>query len=272
MRRPSLLYLPLALFLAWPSVGRAQSPDLPTPSASANDRAQALYLEGMTLYRSGKYRSAVGRFREAFGLVPDPRLMYNIGRSYEAVGDLDTAERWYRRCAEDAETKPALQQKARRRIRIVERARRRSALAPPDAAPPAPMQVEAAPPPSDSGALTTSKWLTGALGLGVLGGGAALFTLGLLDESDLDDSRTDPGTVSSRTRVDAADLAAQAEDKQLAGIIMLGAGAALAVTSMILFIVDADDDTDDAGLDESGLGVSVVPYNDGGGVWLTTSF
>ncbi|MEL7368671.1 MAG: hypothetical protein AAFN74_07160 [Myxococcota bacterium] len=281
MRLIFLLTLGIAVATPWRAEAQATPPPgAPSAPTTTADRAQALYLEGMTLYRAGKYRSAVGRFEKAYRLVPDPRLMYNIGRSYEALGNLSIANRWFLRTVDDPQTTTALRQKATKRIRMIERARQRSAQAPSDAA-----QLVA--PAKDSGvsAMGTTKWLSGVAGLGLLGTGAAFLTLGLLDESELDDARTASGQVSTLTRQEAADLAGRAEDRQLMGTIMLGAGAALAITSVVLFLVDGDDDDEATALfgpssgrsserssERSSFAVSIGPYGDGGGVQLFTAF
>ena len=239
--------------------------------------AQALYLEGMDLYRTGKYRAAIERFEEAHRKVPSPTLLYNVGRSYEALGETDEAMRQYLRCASSAKASEKLKQKAIRRVQIIENARRRSAAAPPDPAPkplttPPVTVSQASPGPSFVG---TSKWISMGLSLGLLGGGGTLLYLGLSDESELDDARTAAGQVSSLTRTEAQDLAGRAEDRKLTGMILVGAGAAMAVTSLIMFLVDGDDAEASARRDESasdGISFSATPLPDGAIVGLSTGF
>ena len=223
----------------------AWSPEILAQSYSA-ERAQQLYLEGMSLYKGGKYLAAAGRFEEAYRLFADPRLIYNIARSYEATGELLQAMRDYLRCVDDPTTTKELRQKALRRVRLIETARRQSeAVAPepprplPSVAPSSPAVVGQPEQGSTPAWIGTAKWIGGALGIGLLGGGGVLMALGLADESELDDARTAGGQVSSLTRAEAADLVSRAESKQTSGAILLGAGAVFTVAAAVLFAMDA---------------------------------
>ena len=257
-------------------VGAGAPATAQTAETGPAERAQAIYLEAMTLYRSGKYRSAAQRFEDAYRLFPDARLMYNIGRANEATGDTATAMQWFLRTAEDPKTSPELRQKAIKRLRVIEEARARSAAVPPESAA-SPLVVQASADSGGTSALGVSKWLTGGLGLGLLGGGAALFLLGLADEAEIDDARTNDGSVSTLTRLEAVDLSDRAEFRKTTGIILGSAGAALALTSIILFLADGGDDDGRAGAgpsvnDDSRTSVSIVPLDGGGAVWLDQRF
>ncbi len=243
------------------------------------EQAQAIYLEAMTLYRAGKYRTAAKRFEKAYRLFPDSRLLYNIGRSHEATGNASTALKWYLRCAEHPKTNDDLRQKAVRRLRFIEQARARSAAAPPEPSAASTLVVQGRAESNDGPSVTTvSKWVTGGLGLGLLGGGAAMLVLGLADESELDDARTGNGSVSTLTRTQAVELADRAEFRKNTGLILAGTGAAMAIASMILFIADGGDDDDSTASNSAAsnggasTAVSFVPLDGGGAVWLGRSF
>ena len=247
---------------------------------SEAERAQELYLEGMTLYRAGKYRLAVGRFDEAYRLLRDPRLIYNMARSYEATGNIAAATPRYLQCIEDPATDDELRQKALKRLRLIESTRAQgTAMAANIRDPLNPSVTRAHGPPDRSGWLGVSKWLVGGLGLGLLGGGAALWGLGRGDVAELNESRTPEGQVSTLSRVQAAELAANAEKRQTAGLVLIGAGAAAAVTSVILFVLDGKAGAARVG-DHRAKGASgahrgeltVVPSKDGGALVFTETF
>ena len=259
----------LAVFVAGPSGATAQQGESGR-QATLVERAQALYLEGMDLYRAGKYQAAIARFQDAYGHVQSPKLVYNIARSYEAFGRVDEAMKRYLRCAGDPKASETLRQKALRRIRMIERARRRSAAAPQDPTLSPPMTVQATVPPNEGPTfLSISKWVGTSASLGLLGAGAAFVYLGFADEAELDDARTADGQVSSLTRTEAQALADQAEERKLLGTIMLGAGGALAVTSLILFLVDGEESEEDVSNDTT---VTWTPIPQGGLVGVSTRF
>jgi hypothetical protein len=74
----SLLVVAIALLIA-PSV-RAQSDD-------AKKQAQALQVEGVRLMQKGDNRAALAKFNEAFALVQSPKIMFNMGKAYRALGN-----------------------------------------------------------------------------------------------------------------------------------------------------------------------------------------
>jgi len=76
----------LAAFLALPGVaGAADPPD--APSAEPAAAARAAYRRGADLYKAGKYREAIAQFEAADRLKPSPALQFNIGQSWERLGD-----------------------------------------------------------------------------------------------------------------------------------------------------------------------------------------
>lgn len=71
-------------------------PDLGEPEAVAKARAQLLFEKGVTAYREGRFYDAVDIFIETNRLYPDPKLSYNVGKSFEGMGNQADALRYYR--------------------------------------------------------------------------------------------------------------------------------------------------------------------------------
>ncbi len=59
---------------------RAQSDDV-------KKQAQALQVEGVRLLQKGDNRGALTKFNEAFALVQSPKIMFNMGKAYRALGN-----------------------------------------------------------------------------------------------------------------------------------------------------------------------------------------
>src|SRR3954471_13225447 len=68
--------------------------------ADAKDRDKALRLfeDSNKAYKSGKFEDAAELLRQAYGLYPEPLLLYNLGRAQEGLGDpqgaIDSYERY----------------------------------------------------------------------------------------------------------------------------------------------------------------------------------
>lgn len=71
-------------------------PDLGEPEAVAKARAQLLFEKGVTAYRESRFYDAVDIFIETNRLYPDPKLSYNVGKSFEGMGNQADALRYYR--------------------------------------------------------------------------------------------------------------------------------------------------------------------------------
>ncbi|MEI9938328.1 MAG: PEGA domain-containing protein [Pseudomonadota bacterium] len=71
-------------------------PDLGEPEAVAKARARLLFEKGVTAYREGRFYDAVDIFLETNRLYPDPKLSFNVGKSFEGLGNQPGALRYYR--------------------------------------------------------------------------------------------------------------------------------------------------------------------------------
>ncbi len=63
----------------------------PAQADDTDDRARKLYLEGEDAYAAGRYKSASKKFEEAFKLSKRPALLFNLGNTYERMGDYEKA-------------------------------------------------------------------------------------------------------------------------------------------------------------------------------------
>jgi tetratricopeptide (TPR) repeat protein len=79
-----------------PAASAEAKPDLGEPEAVAKARAQLLFEKGVTAYREGRFYDAVDIFLETNRLYPDPKLSYNVGKSFEGLGNQPGALRYYR--------------------------------------------------------------------------------------------------------------------------------------------------------------------------------
>lgn len=94
-RLPSIVLAALvASTLPIPSSARFEpTPSEPTPADTedADAEAKALGAAGSEAFRAGEFDRAIAAFEEAYARVPMPNLIFNIGRAYEAKGELSRA-------------------------------------------------------------------------------------------------------------------------------------------------------------------------------------
>jgi tetratricopeptide (TPR) repeat protein len=65
------------------------------------DKALALFEKSDKAYKDGNFEQAVKLLEEAYGLYPEPLLLYNLGRAQEGLGDLPGAVASYERYLAD---------------------------------------------------------------------------------------------------------------------------------------------------------------------------
>lgn len=73
----------IAILFATASLLRAA----PCPADDLRDRAAAAFDQGVNRFRLGDSRAALAAFMEAYRLVPDAGILYNIGQTQLALGD-----------------------------------------------------------------------------------------------------------------------------------------------------------------------------------------
>jgi len=203
----------LSLALAWgltlsPAVVAAQPTEAPrsdeqTPaaeateeSAAANDadaqRAAQLVEAGAAAYQARDLERAIELFEQAYELDPKPNLVFNIGRVYEELGDLNRAIEFYSRFTVQAGIRLETRKLAAERIRVLRDILAQSQAAEeadapaaePEPPPPAQLTSPAAYPPEDRPEPSVDRGrnlrIAGFSLLGVgLGAGAAALGFGI---------------------------------------------------------------------------------------------
>lgn len=83
---------------AKPAAGAEGSAAASTSAAPADDaklkRAEELFLNGRQLFKEGSYEAAILAFQESYELSKLPEILYNIGNSYEKLGDFANARKY----------------------------------------------------------------------------------------------------------------------------------------------------------------------------------
>lgn len=90
---------------AQPPQGGGPSPPAPPPLSRDEEekrlrieRATALHDEAQRRYQHGEYRAAIAKLEAAVALDPEGKeLIYNLAMIHERLGEIDEAERYYRR-------------------------------------------------------------------------------------------------------------------------------------------------------------------------------
>lgn len=228
--------------------------------ADTVEKVEALAREARTLYDAGEFGQSVAVYLEAYKLQPTAAVLYNVAVIYDKkLQEADLAIDFYRRYIGSPDADPAAVQRATARIqelKVEQAARREADLARlptrterPPATEPALQPVEVERPLSGQ-----TVWGYVALGSGVAlaAGGAVMGVLAgdAADEfaasSDLDDKLEYRDTAQSRALV--AD-------------ILIGVGAAAAVTGLLMIVLDDGEPA------ATGASVGFAPTAGGLGIW-----
>lgn len=109
VRSSAVILLSLGLSLAPLRVSAQAAPAASDDKAANLKRAEELFRNGERLYTEGSYEPAILAFQESYELSKEPSLLYNIGNSYERLGDFANARRYldqYRAFASEKEREP----------------------------------------------------------------------------------------------------------------------------------------------------------------------
>jgi outer membrane biosynthesis protein TonB len=217
---------------------------LQTQVARADSRADALARQASARYQAGDYEGAVAALLKGYELSPDPRFLFNIARAYEKAGDTAEAARFYHRYLEAKDTEPAVVQKAREALDVLEPKPPPPppVTAPPVSVPPAPAPATippptaSAPPPAPKPASLpepppvppepsyTVPYVVMGAGIAAVLAGAGVGIWANSTASQVRDS-LDP--------VQKPELRSEALSRATAADITMGAGAVLVLTGLV---------------------------------------
>jgi len=95
MRRITLALALVALFaFAFATDARA---DEPAPTPAELDAAKKAFEEGNNLYKQGKLVEAIAKLKESYKLSKNPFLLYNVGKTYDGLGQKESALFYYKK-------------------------------------------------------------------------------------------------------------------------------------------------------------------------------
>ena len=222
---------------AAPSEDGADSP------GDAFEQAEALRQEALEAYNAGDLETTLDKFKAAYEIDPSPAFLFNIGRVYEEMGELELALEYYEKFARQPRLRLEEREQAAERIEVL-----RKLVGPGDGDPPPsddPPPVEddepkATPNGEDEPPVGESRPLIIA-GASLLGVGAALALGGGLglgfaarDRSDRVDEITPGNNPEGLTLSEVEDLDAQGRTLEFWQIATAAAGGAIAVTGGVL--------------------------------------
>jgi len=203
-------HLALSLMMASPAIAAPAEP-------SPEERAQAIYAQGVAAFKASDYQTALDRFEEAHALDPSPVLLYNMARANEELGRPGASVARYEAYLEASPQAPD-RADVERRIRIMRaildniESNNREALTA--------TTVQPAPTSLRPFAYTA------------LGAGAAMIVVAIVGANNLDSARTDfsaADTVKEKQRAedDGSSAAITANVGWITGGLLLSAGAVL---------------------------------------------
>ncbi len=130
----------LAVALAATTASPARADD-PAPTSEQVEAAKQAFAAGDALYRSGNYVEAVAKLQESYRLSRNPFLLYNIGRTYDRLGDAPLVLFYYRKFLAAAPASAPMHDEVAKRVDELEQ-QHVEAAADPDARPAPAPQIE----------------------------------------------------------------------------------------------------------------------------------
>jgi tetratricopeptide (TPR) repeat protein len=226
MGRP--LTLALACVLARTVAAQPADPE-------AEAEAKLLYQDGVTHYDLAEYDDAIEKFRAAYHLSRQPRLLFNIAQAYrlKGAGSCRNAVHFYRtylRLVPAAENRAAVEDWL---AKLAACADAEPPSTPPAVDPPDGTEIQTPPPPpppplrlhSEAHASRVLPWslVAGGAAMAAAGGGMLLWV-----SHDLDDARTG-------CRPECNAIRSRLELRANVGYALLGVGGALAIAGGVVF-------------------------------------
>ncbi|RLB44593.1 MAG: hypothetical protein DRJ42_31400 [Deltaproteobacteria bacterium] len=251
-----LVLFSLSWIAPWAPAAEAQnrrSRAQPEQEPDGQERAVELAQQALEHYHAGEPEEAIPLLLEARELYPEPLLLYNLARAYEATGETEAALAAYEQYVEERPDAPdraameshidSLREQLRERERLAqeheeERRRREAAEA----------RAE-----EESGA-GPWPWVLIGTGGAALGAGVVF---GLLAQSERDNAASDPvheTTVAGAERADTFAIVAN---------VLFVAGGVLAATGLVWVIVEGASggggDDEDGADGDAALAVAPTP-------------
>ncbi|HEU4408391.1 MAG TPA: hypothetical protein VFS43_24215 [Polyangiaceae bacterium] len=226
--------LALAAGLA-PAAARGAEP-------TSAERALRLSEEGVELYKAHDYRRAIEKYATAYELDPDPNLLYNQGKCYEALGDYPGAKGKYSEFLSKPNGDVNARKKASDFVAKFNAGGFGGAPAERGAAPAAPAAPAGGEPGAGGGSALRPVGF-GLLGAGVIGAAAGgyFFFKGRAALADVEATSgygqaADPGAVAPLTEAEARQKIDDGTRQRTLGGILFGAGAGLVVVGAAFVI------------------------------------
>ena len=206
------------------------APPTPTDAAGRGAAVQKLSDEGAALYKARDFRSANDKFQQAYAIDPDPNLLYNIAKCFEALGDKKTALEKYELFINSPGADSGGRVRAQEAVRLLkgEPSPRTE-----------PARASTPPPRDDRSSLRTAAWVTLGVGAATATVGTVFFVLGTSDHNKITGAANydKAGQVVALTESRANDLRDSGTTKKTVGGVLWGMGGAALVTSAVLFIM-----------------------------------
>jgi tetratricopeptide (TPR) repeat protein len=211
----------LVTLVAAPSVASAQTPNV--------NAARDHFRKGTAAFKEGRHAEAAQEFEAAYRIVGDPVLLFNIGQAYEKAGQISRAIVNYEAYVQRAKTADDL---AEVQAKVAQLKAQQAAAS--NRATVAATRTDTSTSAPGNG-LRIAGGVIGGAGVAALVAGIVLGTQAQSKASSLKEASQAPGTSFSSV----VGLQSQGQTYANAAYALYGVGSALAVTGVVLFIVDA---------------------------------
>jgi len=224
--------------------------------AEPDKRAQALQLfeQSDKAYKAGKFEQAADLLRKAYGIYPEPILLYNLGRALEGMGDAkDAVDEYehYLHVAKHVDDRGAIE----RRIETLKAQLEKQQEADHPPPPPPPPALPPQPPPAATPVIEDELDVPATVGWVAVGTGGALIVTGALfgwrASANHDDAVNEP------VQTKAADLQSTAQHDATIANVMLAIGGAIAIGGGVYELLHHRSDEETTQVSISAHGISV---------------
>ena len=82
--------------------------------------AKDLVNEAIGMFQSGEYSGAIEKFQEAYDVLEDPNILFNIARCYQEIGNKESAIDYYNRFLSHPDSPADAKARARERLKQLE--------------------------------------------------------------------------------------------------------------------------------------------------------